>query len=151
MYITPLVGGIEGTVILVYNPAGSVHYDAVVPYSTVVGLGSTEKVTLSARSASMSCRCGVNKKNVGNICSPSTVYASRCKCYLNSQARSSLCSCRDCANPYGVRITKPRGVKRIRRPHSLQVSVPTSKSFAVDREESLSASIWSDTLILSGG
>lgn len=35
-------------------------------------------------------------------------------------------------------------VKRQRCPHSLQINIPSSKRFALDREESLSESIWSD-------
>ena len=32
IYVTPHVGSIQGTVILVYDPSGSGHYDAVVPW-----------------------------------------------------------------------------------------------------------------------
>lgn len=88
-------------------------------------------------------RCGINKK-IGNVCAPSAVYASRCKCYLQSQPCTTLCCCKDCANPYGVRVPKSKGAKRTRRPHSLQIALPTSKKFAADRRESLSTSIWSD-------
>ena len=144
IYVTPQVGSIEGIVILVYDPSGSGHYDAVVPYSNTVGQATIGQDVVSMESTAVSCRCGVNKKNIGNICAPSAVYASRCKCYLKSQPCTSLCSCKDCANPNGVREPKPKGVKRSRRPHSLQAAVPTSKRFAIDRGESLSTSIWSD-------
>ena len=54
------------------------------------------------------------------------------------------CSCRDCANPHGARVPIPKGGKRKRHPHPLQAAIPTSKRFAVDREENLSTSVWSD-------
>lgn len=143
IYVTPQVGSIEGTLILVYDPSGSGHYDAAVPYSNTVGQEATEQATVTNKSTSTSCRCGVNKK-IGNVCAPNAVYASRCKCYLQSQPCTTLCCCKGCKNPYGVRVPKPKGVKRNRRPHSLQIALPTSKRFAVDRGESLSTSIWSD-------
>ena len=138
-YVTPQAGCMEGTIILVYNPTGPGHYDAALPYSSTVGQSTVSTLTTTAR-----CRCGVNKKNSGSICSPSAVYSSRCKCYLNSQPCGSQCSCKGCANPHGARIPSPKKQKRKRRLHSLQTDIPTSKRFAVERGESLSNGSWSD-------
>ena len=91
-----------------------------------------------------SCSCGVNKMNSGKRCAPNPFYATRCKCYLKSQPCNSSCHCKDCGNPCGVRPPQQQLGKRKRRPHSLQQAIPSSKLFAVDRGETLSAAIWSD-------
>lgn len=70
MYVTPLFGSIEGTVILVYNPTGSSHYDASLPYSSKV-VGQTGNMAKSK-----SCSCGVNKKNLQSACAPTSIYTS---------------------------------------------------------------------------
>ncbi len=41
-------------------------------------------------------------------------------------------------------MPKPKGGKRIRRPHLSQVDIPTSKKFALERGEILSTGVWSD-------
>ena len=104
IYVTLQVGCMEGTISLVYNPAGPGHYDAALPYSSTVVQSTT-----NTKLATVSCRCSVNKKNVGNVCAPSAIYVSRCKCYLKCQPCGSLCSCKDCANPYGAQDPKPKG------------------------------------------
>ena len=143
MYVTPEAGGIEGTIILVYNPSGSGHYDAAVPHHTTVTVEQDTKSDTHT-SAHVCCSCGVNKKNALHICAPSAVYASRCKCYLKCKPCTSSCRCRGCSNPYGTRIPKQHGMTRKRRPHSLQQEIPSSKRFALDRGESLSKGTWSD-------
>jgi hypothetical protein len=144
IYVTPQVGSIEGTVILVYDPSGSGHYDAVVPSSTTVGQRATEPATVTnirAKSTSVCCRCGVNK--IGNVCAPSAVYASQCKCYLQSLPCITLCCCKYCANPYGVHIPKPKGGKQIDVLIHFRLPCPLARNFLLI-EESLSTSVWSD-------
>ena len=80
----------------------------------------------------------------GKSCAPSALYTTRCKCYLSSWACGSLCSCKGCSNPCGVRQCNPQVIKRHRRSHSLQKEIPSSKNFVLDRGESLSTAIWSD-------
>ena len=94
MYVIPQVGCMEGTIILVYEPTGPGHYDAALPYSSMI-----EQATTNALSQTVTCRCRVNKKNVRKICAPSGIYTSRCRCYLKSQSCTSKCSCKHCSNP----------------------------------------------------
>ena len=54
-----------------------------------------------------------------------------------------LCQCKEWGNPFGARPIM-HGMKRKRRPHSLQLVLPSSKKFALDRGEFLSTSLWSD-------
>ena len=61
----------------------------------------------------------------------------------NQNPAAHSCQCKECGNPFGVRPIK-QGFKRKRRPHSLQLVLPSSKKFALDRGESLSTSLWSD-------
>ena len=141
MYVTPMVGSANTSVFLVYSPTGTGHYDAALPYSITVQQPTAN--TKSTHKDFGRCRRGVNKTS-GKSCAPSALYTTRCKCYLSSQACGSLCSCKGCSNPCGVRQCNPQGIKRQRRSHSLQKEIPSSKKFALDRGESLSTAIWSD-------
>ncbi len=65
IYVTPKDGAMEGTIILVYEPIGSGHYNAALPYCDTLS-----QVSMSSNvSKCVSCRCGVNKKNIGKVCS----------------------------------------------------------------------------------
>ena len=57
IYVTPKDGAMEG--ILVYEPIGSGHYDAALPYCDTLSQVSM----LSNVSKCVSCRCGVKKKD----------------------------------------------------------------------------------------
>ena len=91
-----------------------------------------------------SCSCGVSKTQSGRTCAPSAVYATWCKCYVNSRPCTSLCCSKECTNPCGVRPHKQQGIKRQQHPHSMQQEIPSSKRFALARGQSLSTAVWSD-------
>ena len=136
MYITPEIITVDAAVSLVYTPSGPGHYDAALPCSTPASI-STKPVQ------SIRCSCGINKKTQGPSCKPNPFYNTRCKCYKNSRSCSPLCHCKECANPNGIRQPQQGMVKKRRR-HTLQVEIPSSKRFALDRGESISSAIWSD-------
>ena len=140
MYIVPMVGCAERSIFLLYTHTGPGHYDAALPYSKTVGQASPTSTSVKVGS----CSCGVNKSHSGKSCAPSGVYATRCRCYLNSRPCTSFCRCKDCTNPCGIRPHMQQGTKRQRRQHSMQQQIPSSKMFALDRGESLSTAIWSD-------
>ena len=147
-YVTPLVGQPIDMMFLLYNPTGSGHYDAIIPYIYTV---KDSKASSKSHKEHSSCRCGINGNNSGKSCTPNQSYATRCKCYLSSTPCNSYCHCKNCNNPYGQKpVTSIEG-KRKRRAHSLQIEIPSSKKFAVERGEVLSVNIWStfDTIVLS--
>lgn len=128
-------------IFLVYNPAAAGHSDAAIPYSCTV---TQNKPQDSLRKESrVSCSCGVNKKIDQKSCAPNPIYATRCKCFAQCKPCSSSCCCKNCSNPFGTQPEKPIGVKRQRRSHSMQITLPTSKRFAEDKGEEMSTSVWS--------
>ena len=133
---------------LLYNPTGSGHYDAIIPYICTV---KDSKASSKPNKEHKSCRCGVNGNNSGKSCTPNQSYATRCKCYLSSTPCSSHCHCKNCNNPCGQKPVTSFEVKRKRRAHSLQTELASSKKFAVERGEVLPVNIWStfETLVLS--
>ena len=142
MYVVPMVGTVEGSIFLIYNPTGAGHYDAALHYARqTITIDKTIPVELGG------CSCGVNRKNSMKSCASNAFYSTRCKCYRKSKSCSMLCRCKECGNPFGARPIK-HGVKRKRRPHSLQLVLPSSKKFALDRGEFLSTSLWSDLNLL---
>ena len=60
-------------------------------------------------------------------------------------ACNTLCKCKECANPYGAKPPKLHvpTKERNRHHHHMQVEIPWSKRFAVDRGEVVSEAIWS--------
>ncbi len=133
---------------LLYNPTGSGHYDAIIPYIYTV---KDSKASSKSHKEHSSCRCGINGNNSGKSCTPNQSYATRCKCYLSSTTCSTYCHCKNCNNPYGQKpVTSIEG-KRKRHALSLQIEIPSSKKFAVERGEVLSVNIWStfETIVLS--
>lgn len=147
-YVTPLVGPPIDTMFLLYNPTGSGHYDAIIPYFFTV---KDPKASSKPPKEHRSCRCGINGNNSGKSCTPNQSYATRCKCYLSSTPCSSYCQCKNCNNPCGQKPVTSLEGKRKRRAHSLQIELPSSKKFAVERGEVLSVNIWStfETIVLS--
>ena len=147
-YVTPLVGTPIDMMFLLYNPTESGHYDAIIPYIYTV---KDSKASSKTHKEHSSCRCGINGNNSGKSCSPNQSYATRCKCYLSSTPCSSYCHCKNCNNPCGQKPATSLEGKRKRRAHSLQIEIPSSKKFAVEREEVLPTNIWStfETIVLS--
>ena len=141
MYVTPLSGQSEKTVFLIYDPRGPGHYDAALPYKCTNGPPHTVSEVPQSQT---SCNCGVNKKHPVTSCAPNPVYSSRCKCYKQSKPCNSLCHCKSCSNPYGVKPCKQEGPTRQRRRHSMQEDVPSSKRFAEERGELVEAGTWSN-------
>ena len=149
LYVNSLNGQSENTVFLIYDPRGPGHYDAVIPYRCTTGVPHTAcQVTTASK---VSCNCGVNKKSLTTSCSPNQVYSTRCKCYKQSKLCSSLCHCKNCSNPHGVKPCKQESSTRQRRRHSMQEDVPSSKRFAEERGELVETGCWSnfETLVLS--
>ncbi len=107
------------TVYLAFEQLGAGHYDAVIE-STVVAVqtapaaekpglseDNTQPATGNHSNAHVShpaCRCGQggakNKQN-RQFCAE---YKSGCKCFRSLQGCTMVCGCRNCANPYGVRV-----------------------------------------------
>jgi len=142
LFVNPLCRQPQGVIFMIYNPAGSGHYDAALPYSSTINSNKVESTT--RKEISICCSCGVNKKDDAKSCAPNTTYATRCKCYGQCKSCGSSCRCKNCSNPYGVKPSKSVGVKRQRRPHSMQIALPNSKKFAEDRGEQLSTGVWSN-------
>lgn len=144
-YVTPLVGQPTEVIFLLYNPTGPGHYDAVIPYVYTVNASTKPS------KKSTTCSCGVNKNTLGKARALNLTYASRCKCYLNSNPCNSNCRCKNCNNPHGQKPFTPPDCKRKRHSHSLQLEIPSSKKFAVERGEDLPVKIWStfETIVLS--
>ena len=64
------------------------------------------------------CRCGVNvKERTFKACNGSG--HSRCKCFGAKQKCTSLCDCKGCDNPHGVKVVLGKR-KRERQPHLWQ-------------------------------
>ena len=122
--MTPEVELVLGTVFVVYDPTGPGHYDAALPFNKCGDEKAKEKKTTA-----ISCSCGVNSADSARkSCIPLPHYNSRCKCYRQSQSCTSICRCKNCANPHGERRVLPS--KRKRTLHSFQISLPNSKKFA---------------------
>ena len=141
MYITPESESTAGTVFVVYDQTGTGHYDAALPFNSS-GAQNVKKGT------SVYCKCGVNSAPERQSCIPLSQYNTRCKCYKESRSCCSHCRCKNCANPHGSKqvIT----LKRKRTPHDLQIPLPVSKIFAVDRGEAITGGCWSEfeTIVL---
>ena len=146
-YVTPLAGKPTEVIFLLYNPTGPGHYDAVVPY--IYTMNDSKAFIKEPQKKGTSCSCGVNGNNLGKSCAPNQSYASRCKCYQNSNSCTSHCRCKDCSNPCGKKPLPE--LTRKRRSHSLQTEVPSSKKFAEGRGEALPTNSWStfETIVLS--
>ena len=114
-----------------YNPTGSGHYDAIILY--IYTVNNSKASSKPQPKEHSSCRCGVNGNNSGKSCTPNQYYATRCKCYLSSTPCSSNCCYKNCNNHCGQRPVTSLEGKRKRRAHSLQIELPSSKKFAVER------------------
>jgi hypothetical protein len=150
MYHNPLCGFAERAVFLIYHSSGPGHYDAAIPYSLFTGDCSASTCSVEP-AVNVKCRCGVNSSsNEGKSCIQNPFYATRCKCYNYSKPCGSSCLCKGCANPFGTRPPKPELAPRKRRNH-FNISIPSSKKFAMQRGESLSRSTWSkfETIVLT--
>ena len=149
IYITPNLITTEEAIILVYDPCGSGHYDAALPYQDPEQVTSLHHIP-TKQSPQIRCRCGVNSQSEERkSCLPLAHSLTKCKCYKASQPCTSLCGCKNCDNPHGISPAKTALRKR-RQPHMLEKEIPPSKKFAVERGEMVSSSIWSDleTIIL---
>ena len=146
-YVTPTcTSSIDScaTAFVIYNSLGNGHYDAALPF-----VSNTANTPISANtenSTNISCRCGTNKKVSSTSCKNSPFYASRCCCLKNNQQCTSHCQCVNCHNPNGKKpiSESPTTAKRMGRKHHLQMSLPSSKRFAVDRNEDVAKGQWSE-------
>lgn len=143
MYITPEVITADSSIFLIYHPSGAGHYDAALPYFDPVQ-ESTAPVPAENVAHSVRCTCGKNNSDQQRMsCVPLSHYSTRCKCYNTSKSCTLLCQCKHCSNPHGMKPVKENR-KRTRNKHYMQVEIPDSKKFAIDRGESMSNAIWSD-------
>ena len=146
MYVNPTEVSNKGIIFLVYTPHTQEcpgHYDAAEPVN---------KVTVKEnKKRSSCCSCGVNSTVAGRkSCITQPHYASRCACYKSSTACGLACRCKHCANPHRIRPEKA-GKKHTRRPHNMQIEVPSAKRFVQEKGGTIPTSIWSDfeTIVLS--
>ena len=143
MYVSPEVQSVVGTVFVVYDPVGSGHYDAALPFNNLVDQKVKKCSTYTC------CSCGVNSTDhTRKSCTHLPHYNTRCKCYKELRPCLSTCRCKNCANPHGKKEVLL--AKRKRTPHSMQIPLPNSKRFAMDRGESVMPGAWSEfeTIVL---
>ena len=120
---------------IAYNGAGAGHYDGVT------------KIVPQKESPASFCRCGVNKKE-DNVISctainKSTKYKCRCPCLRDGNSCKAICKCKGCKNPNGARMVLSPTASRKRNYSKLQcVDIPSSKRFALDRQEQLQTGKW---------
>lgn len=133
IYITPNLITTEEAIILVYDPSGSGHYDAALPYQDPEQVTSLHHIP-TKQSPQVRYRCGVNSQSKERkSCLPLAHSLTRCKCYKASQPCTSLCGCKNCDNPHGISPEKTALRKR-RQPHMLEKEIPPSKNLLL-REE----------------
>jgi hypothetical protein len=151
------------TVYLAFEQLGAGHYDAVIESATVaVAVDTTlspekpseDNITLQdtvdhseAHNSPATCRCGQgaakNKQN-RQFCAE---YKSGCKCFRSFKGCSVECGCRNCANPYGVRLLQgdkemSSGIQaRKRRKHAK--APETGRNFIIGRGEEAKDAPWS--------
>ena len=137
------------TVYLAFEQLGAGHYDAVIE-SPVVSVETTfacdkpsEDSTQpdiddhsKAHSFHPACRCGqgaAKNKQERKFCAE---YKSGCKCFRSLKGCAAMCGCRNCANPYGVRVQGENEISsgiqaRKRRKHTK--SPETGRNFMIGR------------------
>lgn len=126
------------TLFIVYDSNGGGHYHAALLYN------QTQAARLKQNKKQLSCNCGVNSSDKEiKSCVPLQFSNTRCKCFKISHPCSRLCRCKNCENTFGKRITNKQ-MSRKRTVHSLQVKIPTSKKFAVEKGEDISTALWSE-------
>ena len=97
-YISPQLDPAERTIFLVFNPIGSGHYDAAVPFNSLQH---------ETPQPPTKCSCGVNTDI--KSCCPMPRYSSRCPCLKNGKECTSLCRCKNCVNPKGPKLKAESG------------------------------------------
>jgi hypothetical protein len=149
------------TVYLAFEQLGAGHYDAVIESATVAvdttlshEKPSEDNSTLQdtvddseAHNSPATCRCGQgaakNKQN-RQFCAE---YKFGCKCFHSFKGCSVECGCRNCANPYGVRLLQgdkemSSGIQaRKRRKHAK--APETGRNFIIGRGEEAKDAPWS--------
>ena len=53
MYVVPMVGTVEGSIFLIYNPTGAGHYDAALPYANITRPTTTTDKTIPVELSSI--------------------------------------------------------------------------------------------------
>ena len=111
----------ETPIFLVYDPSGPGHYDSAILYTDTCTTYADQKLPKPTK-----CSCGVNKKGAGTqtSCIFQPHYETRCMCYKLGQACTSLCRCKNCANPNGHRREEAVSGNRKRR---IQKDISKSK------------------------
>ena len=137
-YVSPNNNQQDRAIFLVYDPRGSGHCNAAIPYAA-------SKNTKHSHN-DIKCNCGVNATDMNAMtCCLRPRYACRCKCFKFGMPCSSLCRCKNCGNPKGSRslVGQQSSSTRKRRSHELQTMVPSSKKFALERKEEINETVWS--------
>ena len=131
-----------------YSREGPGHYDAL--FESQGGMETAEEV--SAKTARR-CTCGMNSKEVRNVCckseaSGSRQYASRCPCLKIKQSCGGNCKCNGCNNPYGKKVSSKTNIgkstKRKRSKDQLGGDRKRGLQFMIDNDESVSDGKWTD-------
>ena len=81
----------------------------------------------------------------------STKYKCRCPCLRDGNSCKAICKCKGCKNPNGARMVLSPTASRKRNYSKLQcVDIPSSKRFALDRQEQLQTGKWTvlETFVL---
>ena len=115
------------------------------------GLETAEEV--SAKTARR-CTCGMNSKEVRNVCCKSEAssshhqYASRCPCLKIKQSCGGNCKCNGCNNPYGKKVCSKTNIgkstKQKRGKDQLGGDRKRGLQFMIDNDESVSDGKWTD-------
>ena len=110
LHVTPDVITTNATAFVVHSSVAAGHYDAALP---------CHKYTPETSEKALKCSCGINDKSGRPSCVTSSIYATRCKCFLMSRKCSDLCRCVNCHNTYGSRPRETKVCSRKRRRHIL--------------------------------
>ena len=150
------------TVYLAFEQLGAGHYDAVIESivlteqtalaeETEPGLhdNRTQPATYDYSNAQISnpaCRCGqggAKNKQDRQFCAE---YKSGCKCFRNLKGCIARCGCRNCANPYGVRVQGQNEISsetQVRKRRKHVKSPETGRNFIIGRGDKVTDAPWS--------
>jgi hypothetical protein len=132
-YVTPRQSS-TNVIFVAYTDCGPGHYDSVI-------FKDDASLTLLPNKENK-CRCGINFKDGNYSSCKSTMDKkhSRCKCLAAKKPCSSLCSCKGCQNPYGIRVSLG---KRKRQPHNWQKLDKSNLTVTIKHGQELADGGWS--------
>lgn len=127
-----------------YSREGLGHYDAL--FENQQRMETVEEVSAKP---TQRCTCGMNSKEVKNVCCKrqaggSRQYASRCPCLKVKQSCGENCKCNGCDNPYGKKTSIGKSTKRKRSKDQFGGERKRGLQFMIDNDESVSDGKWTD-------